>query len=170
MRSIRREYVLRALLPCLIALAACSCGKGKEASASPKTSPAASAAPAASSAPAASAAPAASSAPVASSATGPGVKTTPSGTVSISALGFYDISQLKYPPMDTFENYLAWMKVNTKDKEKYLRARWDRLAQDNDVHPENMVGIRRAFLLTPREDFIRSYTGRPFPARASLSA
>ena len=115
----------------------------------PSASSQAQAAPVATGAPGASGAPSASGKPI--------VKTAPAGTVSISALGPYDFSQVKFPPMDSFESYAAWMKANTKDKEKYLRQRWDRLQVDNGWHPENSTALREAFLMTPREDFAREY-------------
>jgi protein-L-isoaspartate(D-aspartate) O-methyltransferase len=81
----------------------------------------------------------------------------PTGTVSVSALGAFDLATLEFPPIDNFEAYLAWMKSHTKEKEVYLRQRWDRMAIDNRLHPDNTLALRRAFLMTPREDFIRSY-------------
>jgi protein-L-isoaspartate(D-aspartate) O-methyltransferase len=120
-------------------------------SGAPASSPAAAPSAVTSSAPAASGAPGASTAPK------PAIKTAPAGTVSVSALGPFDFAKLAFPPVDTFENYLAWMKANTKDKEKYLRLRWDRLVVDNGWHPENSIALRKAFLMTPREDFVRSY-------------
>jgi len=157
MRSILRRHFVAIIVTAVLVLAAVSCRRGPAAAAE-TPAPAASPAAGEREQPAPSVAPSSdAAAPAASSATGPGVKTDPTGKVSISGLGFYDFSKLKYPPMENFDAYLAWMKANTKDKEKYLRLRWDRLAQDNVVHPENTVGIRRAFLMTPREDFIRSY-------------
>lgn len=81
----------------------------------------------------------------------------PTGKVSVTAIGPFDLSTLKTPPIDSFDAYLAWMKANSKDSEKYLRLRWERMAVDNRIHPENTVALRKAFLMTPREEFARSY-------------
>ncbi len=57
------------------------------------------------------------------------------------------------PPMDNAAAYIKWMQDNRGEDPKYLRARFDRF--------QNMVGNvdlwearnKRAFLLTPREEF-----------------
>jgi protein-L-isoaspartate(D-aspartate) O-methyltransferase len=57
------------------------------------------------------------------------------------------------PPMDNINAYLRWMQENRGEDPRYLRARFERF--------QNMVGNRdvwdardkRAFLLTPREEF-----------------
>jgi protein-L-isoaspartate(D-aspartate) O-methyltransferase len=57
------------------------------------------------------------------------------------------------PPMDNINAYLRWMQDNRGEDPRYLRARFERF--------QNMVGNRdvwdardkRAFLLTPREEF-----------------
>jgi len=59
------------------------------------------------------------------------------------------------PPMDSVAAYVRWMQDNRGEDPKYLRARFERF--------QNMVGNRdvwdardkRAFLLTPREEFCR---------------
>lgn len=91
----------------------------------------------------------------------------PTGKISVSALGRFDLSELKAPPIDGLDAYLAWMKANTKESEKYLRQRWDRMAIDNRIHPENSQALRRAFLMTPREEFARSYNGAHVYAHAA---
>jgi protein-L-isoaspartate(D-aspartate) O-methyltransferase len=60
------------------------------------------------------------------------------------------------PPTDNAAAYLTWMQDNRGEDAKYLRARFDRF--------QNMVGHvdlwegrnKRAFLLTPREEFTQS--------------
>ena len=57
------------------------------------------------------------------------------------------------PPMDNVNSYVRWMQDNRGEDPRYLRARFERF--------QNMVGNRdvwdardkRAFLLTPREEF-----------------
>src|SRR5215475_10357299 len=57
------------------------------------------------------------------------------------------------PPMDSINAYMRWMQDNRGEDPRYLRARFERF--------QNMVGNRdvwdvrdkRAFLLTPREEF-----------------
>src|SRR5262244_1292128 len=57
------------------------------------------------------------------------------------------------PPMDNVAAYIRWMQENRGEDPRYLRARFERF--------QNMVGNRdvwdardkRAFLLTPREEF-----------------
>jgi len=60
------------------------------------------------------------------------------------------------PPMDNVASFVKWMQENRGEDPKYLRPRFERL--------QNMVGHvdlwearnKRAFLLTPREEFLRS--------------
>ena len=60
------------------------------------------------------------------------------------------------PPTANGEAFVAWMQQNRGEDLRFLRERWDRF--------EVMVGNRdlvddrdkRAFLLTPREDFVLS--------------
>jgi protein-L-isoaspartate(D-aspartate) O-methyltransferase len=57
------------------------------------------------------------------------------------------------PPMDSKENYIAWMKANRGESEKWLSQRWDRfvhVVRNKDVWTDK---TKRAFLLTPREVF-----------------
>jgi protein-L-isoaspartate(D-aspartate) O-methyltransferase len=57
------------------------------------------------------------------------------------------------PPMDSKEHYIAWMKANRGESEKWLGQRWDRfqhLLRNRDVWTDK---TKRAFLLTPREVF-----------------
>ncbi len=59
------------------------------------------------------------------------------------------------PPVDTKEAYLEWMVANTNEELEYLEARWE-LAQlfksTSELQGEATI---RAFLRTPREDFVR---------------
>ena len=59
------------------------------------------------------------------------------------------------PPMDTKENFVAWMTANRGEDAKFLGLRWDRyqaLLKNNDLLNEQ---TKHAFLMTPREDFVR---------------
>jgi protein-L-isoaspartate(D-aspartate) O-methyltransferase len=59
------------------------------------------------------------------------------------------------PPMDTQENFVAWMQKNRGEDPKYLAQRWQRyqvLVANKDLKDERN---RRAFLMTPRERFVR---------------
>lgn len=100
-------------------------------------------------------------------ATASGSSNAPTGKVSISALGTFDLSTLKTPPIDSYQNYAAWMKANAKDDPKYVKQRWDRMVIDNQWHPENNAALRKAFLLTPREVFARSYNSEHVYAHAA---
>src|SRR5689334_12422699 len=66
----------------------------------------------------------------------------------------YDPSQT--PPMDKREDFIAWMVKNRGENPKYLGERFDRfkvLVANRDVWNERN---KRAFLLTPREEFVRT--------------
>src|SRR5262244_4343297 len=62
------------------------------------------------------------------------------------------------PPMDNVAAYIRWMQENRGEDPRYLRARFERF--------QNMVGNvdlwearnKRAFLMTPREEFCRPET------------
>lgn len=57
------------------------------------------------------------------------------------------------PPMDTKENYMAWMRANRGEADQWLSQRWDRFVQvvrNKDLWTDK---TKRAFLLTPREEF-----------------
>jgi protein-L-isoaspartate(D-aspartate) O-methyltransferase len=59
------------------------------------------------------------------------------------------------PPMDTAANFLAWMEKNRGEDPVYLNERWQRflvLVANKDVRD---VRNKRAFLMTPREKFVR---------------
>lgn len=59
------------------------------------------------------------------------------------------------PPMDNKENFVKWMAENRGEDKKFLGQRWDRyqaLLQRGDLTNEQ---TKRAFLMTPREEFVR---------------
>ena len=59
------------------------------------------------------------------------------------------------PPMDSKEAFVNWMVANRGEDKKFLGQRWDRyqvLIQRNDLTNDQ---TKRAFLLTPREEFVR---------------
>lgn len=59
------------------------------------------------------------------------------------------------PPMESKEAFVAWMVTNRGEDKKFLGQRWDRyqaLVQRNDLTNDQ---TKRAFLLTPREEFVR---------------
>lgn len=61
------------------------------------------------------------------------------------------------PPHDSLKSFVQYMKANRKEDEKYLQLRYDRLEAlltNKDVAGEKEI---RAFLLTPREKFCRSW-------------
>jgi len=59
------------------------------------------------------------------------------------------------PPTDTKENFVNWMAANRGEDPAFLAERWDRyqaMLKNNDLPDER---TRVAFLLTPREEFVR---------------
>ena len=59
------------------------------------------------------------------------------------------------PPMDTEQNFVTWMEKNRGEDPKYLSERWKRflvLVANKDLKDERN---KRAFLMTPREKFVR---------------
>jgi protein-L-isoaspartate(D-aspartate) O-methyltransferase len=57
------------------------------------------------------------------------------------------------PPMDSKESYIAWMKANRGESEKWLTQRWNRFVAVVRVGDIKTDKMKRAFLLTPREVF-----------------
>ncbi len=97
-------------------------------------------------------APAASSAPPPQAgAEGPEGAAAPSETAYDARGGPLD------PPLDSKASYLQWMLTHTSEKEPYLSAKWERtqvaLARGDITHRRVLM----AFLLTPREHFVRRY-------------
>jgi protein-L-isoaspartate(D-aspartate) O-methyltransferase len=59
------------------------------------------------------------------------------------------------PPTDSKDAYVKWMVANRGEDKKFLGQRWDRyqiLVQTKSLTNEQ---TKRAFLMTPREDFVR---------------
>ena len=59
------------------------------------------------------------------------------------------------PPMESKDAFVDWMATNRGEDKKFLGQRWDRyqvLIQRNDLTNDQ---TKRAFLLTPREEFVR---------------
>jgi protein-L-isoaspartate(D-aspartate) O-methyltransferase len=59
------------------------------------------------------------------------------------------------PPTESKEAFVEWMVTNRGEDKKFLGQRWDRyqaLIKRNDLTNEQ---TKRAFLLTPREEFVR---------------
>lgn len=59
------------------------------------------------------------------------------------------------PPTDSKEHYVAWMVEHRNEDSKFLGERWDRyeaLMRNGDLLNDQ---TRHAFLLTPREEFVR---------------
>ncbi len=59
------------------------------------------------------------------------------------------------PPTDSKEAFVNWMVTNRGEDKKFLGQRWDRyqaLVQRKDLTNDQ---TKRAFLLTPREEFVR---------------
>src|SRR5262249_35326200 len=58
------------------------------------------------------------------------------------------------PPMDTSESFVKWMVANRGEDPKYLTERWQRyevLLRNRDLRDTRN---KRAFLMTPREEFV----------------
>ena len=58
------------------------------------------------------------------------------------------------PPMDSREAFVAWMKQNRGEDAGYLGQRYDRFLQLVAHHDVWDEADKRAFLLTPREEFV----------------
>lgn len=69
----------------------------------------------------------------------------------------YEIADTADPPIESKESYVAWMLANTSEREPYLSQKWERaqiaLGRGDITHRRVLM----AFLLTPRESFVRSY-------------
>ncbi len=72
---------------------------------------------------------------------------------------FKPIAIDKSPPTDTRENYMAWMKANRGESDKWLAQRWDRYVQVVRNKDLWSAEVKRAFLLTPREVFAAANPG-----------
>jgi len=81
----------------------------------------------------------------AASTVGPNRKARPSTVFA------YDMA----PPVDSKEHFIEWMVTNRDEDPKFLAERWDRyqaMVTNGDLLNEQ---TRHAFLLTPREEFVR---------------
>lgn len=81
----------------------------------------------------------------------------------------FDITQRKeLPPTDSYEGYLQWMLQNTKQREPFLKAKWERsreILQRQDIVEERVL---QAFLMAPREEFCRPYNRKNAYADAAM--
>ncbi|MBN2534412.1 MAG: protein-L-isoaspartate O-methyltransferase [Spirochaetales bacterium] len=72
--------------------------------------------------------------------------------------GRVDLRQrTEWPPLDSKDNYIEWMKNNRPCSEEFLEKRWDRAMRIRNFHKETPDNVLQAFLLTPREIFARDY-------------
>ena len=133
-----------------VAVFAVGCGGGSKKADAPKDAEKAAAAPATESAPAP--APAPTGAAASEPGSGGGSNLVGPGTKSRPPMAFtFDMA----PPTDSKDHFIEWMVKNRGEDPKFLAERWDRY--------EAMMGVgdllndqtRRAFLLTPREEFVR---------------
>lgn len=70
----------------------------------------------------------------------------------------FDIrSRTQFPPLDNENDFVTWMLAHTNQKEKFLRERWRRASIALARHHITRKRILMAFLLTPREWFVRPY-------------
>lgn len=78
---------------------------------------------------------------------------------AVAEVSAYDLhTRTDFPPLTNWNDYLAWMKANTKEEEKFLQQRWDRLQVDLSWYPTGTSKrVQQAFLRTPREHFVRDY-------------
>jgi protein-L-isoaspartate(D-aspartate) O-methyltransferase len=83
----------------------------------------------------------------------------PKGTAAVSGA----VASLPNPPRDSAKRFVQFMKTERKEDDKYLEQRFERssaLLHNKDLIQEKDV---RAFLLTPREKFCRSWNlGRTY--------
>lgn len=59
------------------------------------------------------------------------------------------------PPTDSKEAYVNWMLANRGEDKKFLSQRWDRYQILLQTKALTNAQTKRAFLMTPREDFVR---------------
>jgi protein-L-isoaspartate(D-aspartate) O-methyltransferase len=69
----------------------------------------------------------------------------------------FDItSRSSHPPLENKTNYINWMLANTKEKEKYIKWRWECVQDIVGWKSLSEPRVIEAFLRTPRENFIRA--------------
>ncbi|MFO1185692.1 MAG: protein-L-isoaspartate O-methyltransferase [Bauldia sp.] len=73
-----------------------------------------------------------------------------SSQAAIAAPYSFDI----IPPMDSRANYIAWMEKNRGEDPKFLGEHWDRYVFMVDNKDLWEARNKRAFLMTPREEFV----------------
>jgi protein-L-isoaspartate(D-aspartate) O-methyltransferase len=81
----------------------------------------------------------------------------------------FDIqSRTQFPPLDNESDFVTWMLAHTNQKESFLRERWQRASIAVARHHITRKRILMAFLLTPREWFVRPYNLRSTYANTAL--
>ncbi len=70
----------------------------------------------------------------------------------------YNLDNLKYPPITNEADYVAWMRKHyPSETEHFLKWRWQRASIAVQRHRITHRRVLEAFLLTPREWFVRKY-------------
>jgi protein-L-isoaspartate(D-aspartate) O-methyltransferase len=76
------------------------------------------------------------------------------------------------PPYDSFEGYMAWMRENTDQQDKYLAEKWERykwVISWSSLPSLTHDRVIKGFLKTPREYFCREWNLSKAYAHAYLS-
>ncbi len=69
----------------------------------------------------------------------------------------FDITKRSsHPPLDNKQDYVNWMLANTKEKEKFIKWRWDCIQDIIGWKSLSDSRVIEALLRTPRENFIRT--------------
>jgi protein-L-isoaspartate(D-aspartate) O-methyltransferase len=80
-----------------------------------------------------------------------------SNSESVPATFLFDITKRTlHPPLNDKTEYVDWMLRNTKEKEKYIKWRWDCIQDIISWKSLSETRVIEALLRTPRENFIRS--------------
>jgi protein-L-isoaspartate(D-aspartate) O-methyltransferase len=78
---------------------------------------------------------------------------------ALPSLGFADVPKPydwdAVPPMDSRADFISWMQANRGENPKYLGLRYDRYRWMVSIHDLFTERDKRAFLMTPREEFCR---------------
>lgn len=81
----------------------------------------------------------------------------------------FDITTIpQLPPTDSESHFVAWMLAHTDQQEKYLRERWQRASIALERGHITRRRVLEAFLMTPREWFVRSYNLKSVYANTAL--